>query len=120
MFDEAIASIALQNREALLRRSREIVRGNLRILDDWVRSEPRLNYVKPMAGTTALVYYDYDLDSYAFCERMYHETGAFVTPGDCCEQPKSMRIGYASDPQVLRDGLKALSGFLRILEKEGM
>ena len=120
MFDEAIASIALQNREVLLRRSREIVRGNLRILDDWVRSEPRLHYVKPMAGTTALVYYDYDLDSYAFCERMYHETGAFVTPGDCFEQPKSMRIGYASDPQVLRDGLKALSGFLRILEKEGM
>lgn len=120
MFDEAIASIALQNREALLRRSREIVRGNLRILDDWVRSEPRLHYVKPKAGTTALVYYNYDLDSYAFCERMYHETGAFVTPGDCFEQPKSMRIGYASDPQVLRDGLKALSGFLRILEKEGM
>ena len=120
MFDEAIASIALQNSETLLKRSRGIVRENLRILDNWVQGEARLHYVKPKAGTTALVYYDYDMDSYSFCERMYYETGAFVTPGDCFGEPKSMRIGYASELQVLKDGLQAVSEFLRILEKEGL
>ena len=49
---------------------------------------------------------------------MYHETGAFVTPGDCFEQPKSMRIGYASDTQTLKDGLAAISVFLCTLEQE--
>lgn len=120
MFDEAIASIALQNSETLLKRSRGIVRENLRILDNWVQGEARLHYVKPKAGTTALVYYDYDMDSYSFCERMYYETGAFVTPGDCFGEPKSMRIGYASELQVLKDGLQAVSEFLRILQKEGL
>ena len=120
MFDEAIASIALQNSETLLKRSRGIVRENLRILDNWVQGEARLHYVKPKAGTTALVYYDYDMDSYSFCERMYYETGAFVTPGDCFGEPKSMRIGYASELQVLKDGLQAVSDFLRILQKEGL
>lgn len=118
MFDEALAAVALQHSDIILKRNRGIVRENLAVLDAWVQSEPRIHYQKPRAGTTALVYYDYAPDSYAFCTRMYHETGAFVTPGDCFEQPKSMRIGYASDMQTLKDGLAAISAFLRILEQE--
>ncbi|MCI9368646.1 MAG: aminotransferase [Oscillospiraceae bacterium] len=118
MFDEAVAGLALAHSDKLLERNRGIVRENLAILDAWVASEPRLTYTKPQAGTTALVYYDYDLPSYEFCERMYHETGAFVTPGDCFEQPHSVRIGYASDTQVLKDGLNAFSAFLRTLEQK--
>ena len=118
MLDERIAAIALNNKEALLKRSQRIVRENLAILDAWVSGEPKLHYVRPKAGTTALIYYDYPMDSWEFCKRMYQETGAFVTPGDCFEEPRSMRIGYASDTQVLRDGLKAVSSFLRLLEDE--
>ena len=118
MFDEALAAVALQHSERILERNCGIVRENLAVLDAWVQSEPRIHYQKPRAGTTALVYYDYEPDSYTFCTRMYHETGAFVTPGDCFEQPKSMRIGYASDVQTLKDGLAAISAFLRILERE--
>lgn len=118
MFDEAVAAVALEHSEKLLKRNRAIVRENLAVLDAWVRSEPALTYTKPMAGTTALVYYNYDIPSYEFCKRMYHETGAFVTPGDCFEQPHSVRIGYASDTQVLKDGLKAFSAFLRTLERK--
>lgn len=117
MFDEAVAGLALAHSDKLLARNRAIVRENLAILDGWVKSEPRLTYTKPMAGTTALVYYDYDVPSYQFCQRMYRETGAFVTPGDCFEQPHSVRIGYASDTQVLKDGLNAFSAFLRTLER---
>ncbi len=118
MLDERIAAVALGARDALLARSRRIVRENLQILDDWVQREPRIHYVKPRAGTTALVFYDYDLESYAFCERMYHATGAFVTPGDCFEMPRSFRVGYAGDQEELRQGLAAVSAFLRQLEKE--
>lgn len=117
MFDEAVAGLALAHSDKLLARNRAIVRDNLAILDGWVKAEPRLTYTKPMAGTTALVYYDYDVPSYQFCQRMYRETGAFVTPGDCFEQPHSVRIGYASDTQVLKDGLNAFSAFLRTLER---
>ena len=118
LFDEALAAVALQHSDVILKRNRGIVRENLAVLDAWVQSETRIRYRRPQAGTTALVYYDYTPDSYTFCTRMYHETGAFVTPGDCFEQPKSMRIGYASDVQTLKDGLAAISAFLRILEQE--
>ena len=99
MFDEAVAEIALHNSAALLQRNRGIVRENLAILDAWVQGEKHVS-------------------SYELCKRMYHETGAFVTPGDCFEQPHSMRIGYACDRQTLRDGLAAISAFMKTLEEE--
>jgi len=119
MFDEALATVALRNADKVLERNRGIVRENLAILDKWVESEPRISFVKPKCGTTALVYYDYDLDSVEFCTRMYHETGAFVTPGACFAEEKSMRVGYANDRETLTAGLAAVSAFLRILEQEG-
>ena len=111
MFDEAVAAIALGHKDKLIARNTGIVRTNLAILDDWVNSSEHFFYTKPQAGTTALVYYDFDIPSYDFCTRMYHETGAFVTPGDCFEQPRSMRIGYASDTETLKAGLAAITEF---------
>ena len=112
VFGEMLAAAALKHRDKLLERSRKIVRENLQILGDWVGSEPHVSYVKPKAGTTALVYYDLDISSYEFCEEMYKKTGAFVTPGDCFEVPHSMRIGYAYGKQDLIDGLKAISEYI--------
>ncbi len=120
MFDEALAALALAHKDALLARNRRFIVENLAILDEWVTSEPRISYVKPQAGTTALVCYDYDIDSYAFCKRLYDETGAFVTPGDCFEEPKSMRIGYANDRDDLKKGLAGISALCRTLEKENL
>ena len=115
MFDDAIASIALRHSDVMLKRNQRIVRENLAILDAWISENPHFYYTKPQAGTTALVYYDFDVPSYEFCKRLYDETGAFVTPGDCFEQPKSMRIGYACDKKTLEDGLTALAKFAETL-----
>ena len=119
LFDEALAGLALKHKDVLLQRSQKIVRENLAILDAWVQRQPHVHYTKPLAGTTALVYYDYDIPSEKLCHDMYHATGAFVTPGDCFEQPRSMRIGYAYGKQALIDGLKAIDDYFSILDQEG-
>ena len=118
MFDEAVAAYALAHADKILTRSRRIVRQNLAALEEWVDSEPHLSFVKPEAGTTALVYYDYDIDSYDFCIGMIETTGALVTPGDAFEEPHSMRIGYAYSDNTddLKEGLAAISRFMRALE----
>ena len=119
MFDEALAAVALRHADKMLERNRAVVRDNLKLLDAWVESEGRISYIRPKSGTTALMFYDYDLPSELFCERMYRETGAFVVPGGCFGVEKSVRIGYANNAKTLREGLDAVSAFLRILEKEG-
>lgn len=119
MFDEALAAVALAHSDRLLARSRGIVRRNLALLSAWVDSQPHISFVRPQAGTTALVAYDFDMPSVEFCTRLYRETGAFVTPGDCFDEPKCFRIGYASDTDTLEAGLNAMADFISKLEKEG-
>ena len=118
MLDEAIAGIALSGAENILKRNRQIVRANLVILNQWVNTQPHVSYVKPEAGTTALVYYDMDIPSRTFCEELFARTGAFVTPGECFELERCMRIGYACDTDTLKAGLAAMDEYIALKEKE--
>lgn len=74
VLDDIFASLALENKEAILERNRKIVMTNRELLHQWVSSEPRVSYVKPVAGNTALIYYDADMHSYEFCEKLLKET----------------------------------------------
>lgn len=118
LFDEETAALALRHKEKILERNRAILRHNLPVLERWVEGEKHVSFVKPKAGTMALVYYDLDMPSALFCHRMYHETGAFAVPGDCFEEPSSFRVGYGHDGEKLAKGLEAVSEFFRKLEKE--
>lgn len=113
LFDEEIAALALAHKEKILERNRAILAANLPILDAWVKREPHVSYVRPTAGTMALVHYDLPIGSRDFCRRMYEETGAFCVPGDCFDEPFSFRVGYGHEADVLRKGLDAVSGFIR-------
>lgn len=113
LIDEAIATVALEAKEALIARSRQIVRENLAILDEWVAKEPRFSYVKPQCGTTALLYCDADIPSEEFCARLLAKTGAFLTPGSCFDEEHCFRIGYACDKEELKAGLAKLGEFVK-------
>jgi len=112
MIDDLFASIALEAKDAILARNRAIVRGNLAILDAWVAGEPRISYVRPRSGTTALLGYDLDLPSRDLCVELLKQTGVMLTPGSALDVEGYLRIGYANDPAVLRQGLSLMSQFL--------
>lgn len=118
IFDEEVGAYALAHADKILERSRRIVRQNLAAVEEWIEGEPHLSFVKPEAGTTCLVYYDYEIDSYDFCTQMLKTCGALVTPGDAFEEPRSFRLGYAYSDNVadLKEGLAAISSFCRTLE----
>ncbi|WP_270553394.1 aminotransferase [Cloacibacillus evryensis] len=113
MIDEALATVALEAKEAIIARNRAIVRENLTILDEWIAKEPRFSYVKPQCGTTALLYCDVDMPSEEFCARLLAETGAFLTPGSCFDEEHCFRIGYACSKEELKEGLAKLSEFVK-------
>lgn len=112
MINDFLAAIALENADTILERSRSITRTNLGILSDWVDAEPRISWVKPLSGTTALLHFDADLSSRDFCASLLRETGVLFMPGSALESEGSVRIGYANNEQILRDGLPLVSAFL--------
>lgn len=115
MLDDILAVHAMKNYDLILKRNRKIIKDNLVILDEWVAQEPAVTYVKPRAGTTAMLKYELPVSSVAFCEGLLKETGAFLTPGICFDMDGWVRIGYACETETLRQGLQKVSEYIRSL-----
>lgn len=115
VIDDKLASLALANREKIFARNRAILNKNRAILDQWVQETPEVRYLKPVAGTTALVYYNNDMPSYDLCVKLIKEKGVLFTPGECFEMEGAVRIGYAYDSKTLKEGLDRFTELLREL-----
>lgn len=112
MVDEFLAAIALENRDKILGRSRQITRKNLAILSEWIAEEPLISWVPPKSGTTALLRYDLPMNSRDFCVTLLQEEGVMLTPGSAMDMEGWLRIGYTNPTEDLKAGLKKLSAFL--------
>lgn len=113
MIDDHFAALALEHRDKVLARSQAITRGNLAYLSDWVDQEPRITWVKPRSGTTALLKYDLPMSSRDFCIALLQDTGVMFTPGSALNMEGYVRIGYANTPAILHEGLARVSEFLK-------
>lgn len=105
---QRLGAIALDpsRRDSILARTREILRRNLPVLDEWIGSHRRLfDYVRPVAGAIALVKYDLPIRSGALIDRIREEHSVLLVPGDQLGLGKYIRIGYGSDVELLRKGL---------------
>lgn len=113
VIDDTLASLALKHKDEIYKRNSEILLKNRKILDDWVNETPEVYYQRPVAGTTALVYYKKDMPSYELCVKLLEAKGVLFTPGECFEMEGAVRIGYAFDAKLLRQGLDLFAEFLK-------
>ena len=113
MLNDWLASIALENRGAILKRNHDILRKNLALLDAWIAHEPCLSYVKPKSGTTAWLRIGLDMTSHDFCVSLLEKTGVLLVPGGALDGEGYVRIGYANNRDVLAASLARMSDFLR-------
>ncbi len=112
VINDFLATLALENHQSLLTRSKLITRRNLEMLAKWVDSEPSIDWVQPSSGTTTLLKYDLAMSSRDFCIELLKETGVMFTPGSAMGMEGYVRIGYANPTAVLQQGLKLVSKFL--------
>lgn len=113
VIDDKLAALALKNKDKIYERNSKILLNNRRILDEWVNETPEVYYQRPVAGTTALVYYKNDMPSYDLCVKLLESKGVLFTPGECFEMEGAVRIGYAFDSKLLKEGLDLFTEFLR-------
>ena len=113
MINDHFAAMALENADKVLARSQAITRENLAILDNWIKNEPRVDWVKPRAGTTAMLKLDIPMSCREFCIDLLEETGVMLTPGDAFDMEGYVRIGYANEREILEAGLSEMSAYLK-------
>ena len=116
MINDHLSAMALENKEAILERSHTITRGNLKILDDWVHSEKRVDWVKPRAGTTAMLKIELPMSAREFCLKLIQDKGVLLMPGDAFDMEGYVRIGFANNTEVLKTGLAKISELLEALD----
>lgn len=112
MIDDLMASIALENADAILGRNRALTRANRATLSAWVDSQPRISWIEPQSGTTALLKHDLPMTSRELAVDIVETTGVMLTPGSALGMEGYLRIGYANNPDVLASGLARLAEYL--------
>ena len=115
MLSDRLARVAMEprRRDAILTRTRAILRRQLPPVEAWVRRhEDLLDLVPPLAGAIALVKYRLPIGSVALFDRLRLEKSVLITPGAHFGIGKYLRIGYGYDQERTLRGLSRVGDLL--------
>jgi aspartate/methionine/tyrosine aminotransferase len=112
LIDDALATIAMENVDKILRRNMDIINKNYRILSNWVDDEPLIDWVPPRAGTVAFLRQNTGVSSEELCKRLIEEKDVLLVPGTCFGMEGFLRIGFGNNTVVLREGLSRFKEML--------
>lgn len=88
---------------------------HLDVLERWIAKEPRVNLIKPETSMS-FIKLDIPQDDRSFCINLLKLTGVLLVPGSAFGVPQHVRLGYCCKQEVLHQGLKLLSQYLRRFE----
>ena len=111
---DRLARVALQpeRRARLFDRTREILRRNLPLIENWLRDAGGFHWIKPEAGAIIYVRYDYKINSTVLANRLREEKSVLVVPGDHFGMDGYLRLGFGEPPEYNRAGLDRLKDLL--------
>ena len=105
-------------REAILERTRGILRANLPRLESWIGARGDvLDCIPPLAGAIALLRYDLPIGSVALFDRLRREQSVLITPGAHFGIGRYIRIGYGDDAVRMEQGLARIDTTLAELRR---
>jgi aspartate/methionine/tyrosine aminotransferase len=109
---ELLATIALQQREALVAPVRHAALANLATLTAWIDAHSEAALSKPRDGLVALPFLPAAATT-RFAERLRHRHGVSLVPGDLLGIPGHVRIGLGLAPHRFAEALDRLGAALR-------
>lgn len=110
---EKFAVIALEHRETILNRTREVVAANLKLVDQFFTEYAGdLGWVRPRGGMTAFPWLRDGSDAREFC-RTVAERGVLLAPGDCFQMPEHFRLGFGVNTAGFGAALDRIGEVLR-------
>jgi len=103
-------------REAILERTRAIIRAHLPRLESWIHTHDDIfTYIPPLAGAIAFFRYKLPIASSALFDRLRVEQSVLITPGDHFGVGKYIRVGYGYDIDYTLKGLARVDDTLKQL-----
>jgi aspartate/methionine/tyrosine aminotransferase len=114
--NDRLAAIAMEpvRREAILARTRKIIRSNLPLLEEWLNEYSHLfHYARPVAGAIAYFEYDFPINSTTLIDRLRMESSVLLVPGEQFGLDKGIRVGFGYDIRKTMKGLALMEEMVR-------
>jgi aspartate/methionine/tyrosine aminotransferase len=119
LLSDRLGAIAMepQRREAILARTRRIVRENLPPIEKWFSERDDIfTYVRPEAGAIFYCEYKLPINSTELINRLIAEKSVLLTPGDHFGLDKGIRIGFGYDVEKSLEGLACAEALMRAMK----
>jgi aspartate/methionine/tyrosine aminotransferase len=104
----ALGLRALEHLPALQARTLAVREHNLGIVEAFLATRPELSWQRPGAGTIVFPRLALLDDTEAWCQELVRRHETLVVPGAFFGAPQHLRLGFAVEEQMLRDGLVRL------------
>ncbi|MEG0593566.1 MAG: aminotransferase class I/II-fold pyridoxal phosphate-dependent enzyme [Coprobacillus sp.] len=112
-FNDYLASLVLENKDKILKRSHEICKRNKQVLHNWLKQEPLVSCVIPDEGTVCFLKYSLDIPSKVLAKKLQDETGVFFVPGSTFGIEYHLRFGFTHPTKEIEEGLAIFSKWLK-------
>jgi aspartate/methionine/tyrosine aminotransferase len=113
---EHLAVTAFANIERLRARARAILETNYALLRSMAESHPRLEWVPPVAGTTAFPRVKGVDDTTIFVDKLIAQYDTIVVRGRFFQAPEHIRISFGGRTEMVTEALSRLDRALRELK----
>jgi aspartate/methionine/tyrosine aminotransferase len=98
----------LEQRDAILERSRAIaVRGH-RIVEEWIRERPDVDWIPPAGGINGMIRFAHVPNTAAFAAHLRETAGVNIAEGEHFGMPGWARISFGAEEPVLREALRRI------------
>lgn len=116
---DLLARVALQpeRRATIIGRTRGIITANYPIVREWLGAYgDQFRHAPPEAGAIVYVAYKYPINSTELILRLKDTHSVLIVPGDHFHMDGYFRLGFGSQTDYLREGLKRLNVLLDSLQ----
>jgi aspartate/methionine/tyrosine aminotransferase len=111
---ELLVALAVRHAEQLIAANRELVLGNLPLLDALLERRGELfEWVRPTAGPVGFPRVAADIDVHAWCEQIAAQANVLLLPGTVYGEPRHVRFGFGR--ANLAQAVERLDGYLEHL-----
>jgi aspartate/methionine/tyrosine aminotransferase len=110
---ERLSLTAFENIDRWRARARKILADNLAVVREMATSHPRLEWLEPIAGTTAFPRVTGVSNTTDLVDRLIRDHDTIVVPGHFFQAPQHIRIAYGGKTEMIREGVARLDRALR-------
>jgi aspartate/methionine/tyrosine aminotransferase len=118
---DALAVLAVKNREKIVERTHAIVRTNLQAARAWFSDHADLvSWTPPRGGLLALMGYSLDIPSLDLSNELAEKHGVMLAPGSAFGIEHHLRLGIGQEPAIFAEGLRRTATCLTALRGRGV